>query len=112
MVTRQQDDQRGSCADTGDVRPWGECDCLESPRFHTIDDGVSIDGPMHRSDAFSMQSVRHTQTSISAGGWFVQGVEIAWPSLSGASAHLFPVGISSACQCKRQFSMGKEWEAA
>ena len=88
---RQQDDQRGSprvlgrCADAGGVRPWGECDCLESPRFHTFDDGVSIDGPMRRPDAFSMQSVRHTSACISVGGWYVQGVEIAWPSVSGAS---------------------------
>lgn len=57
-------------------------------------------------DVSTMQSVRHTPTCIPFGGWYVQGVEIAWPVVSGASSHLFPVGISSSCQCKRIFSMG------
>ena len=61
---------------------------------------------MRRPDVFKMQSVRHTPACICVGGWCVQGVEIAWPSVSGASPHLFPVGISSSCQCKRAFSMG------
>jgi hypothetical protein len=55
-----------------------------------FDDGVSIDGPMRRPDVFKMQSVRHTPACISVGGWFVQGVEIAWPSVSGASHFCSP----------------------
>jgi hypothetical protein len=42
--------------------------CLESPRFHTVIDGASIDGAVHRPDASSMQSVRHTPACLSVGG--------------------------------------------
>jgi len=36
VVTRWQDDQRGSLENTGALAHGGEDDCLESPRFHTI----------------------------------------------------------------------------
>ena len=62
--------------------------------------------PCVRPDVSKMQSVRHTPACIPFGGWYVQGVEIAWPAVSGASPQVFPVGISSSCQCKRMFSMG------
>ena len=68
--------------------------------------GCALTAPCVCLDVSTMQSVRHTPTCIPFGGWCVQGVEIAWPVMSGASSQLFPVGISSSCQCKRIFSMG------
>ena len=79
-----------------------------STRFN---DGVSIDGPMHRPDVFKMQSVRHTPCRIgrsSVGGRFVQGVEIAWPSVSGAfvpRGHLLIVSVQACILHGR-----KQWE--
>jgi hypothetical protein len=58
-----------------------------------------LTAPCVRPDVSKMQSVRHTPACIPFGGWYVQGVETAWPAVSGASPHMFPVGISSSCQC-------------
>lgn len=69
VVTSWQDDQRGSLENTGALA-HGEDSIVWSLHGSTpFDDGVSIDGPMHRPDVFKMQSVRHTPACIpSVGG--------------------------------------------